>query len=225
MTEESKKTKINTFKAFKSRNYRLYFTGQSISLIGAWMQKTAVSWVIYDLTHSTFMLGLTLFASQFPSFIFSLIGGVVSDRYNRFKVLLGTQVASMIQASILAVLIFAGHYAVWKILSLSVRLGVINAFDVPARQSLVYEMIEDKKDLPNALALNSSMDNLSRLIGPAIAGFVLEKFGDGTCFLLNAFSFLAVIGSLLLMRLPAYIKQVHNKNAFGELREGLAYLK
>jgi MFS family permease len=217
--------KITTFSAFRSRNYRLYFTGQSISLIGTWMQKTAVSWVIYDLTHSTFMLGLTLFASQFPSFLFSLLGGVVSDRYNRFRVLLGTQIASMVQASILAILILAGHYAVWEILSLSVLLGMINAFDVPARQSLVYEMIEDKKDLPNALALNSSMVNLSRLIGPAIAGFVLEKFGDGTCFLLNAFSFLAVIGSLLLMRLPAYIKQVHTKNAFGEMREGLTYLK
>jgi MFS family permease len=217
--------KITTFSAFRSRNYRLYFTGQSISLIGTWMQKTAVSWVIYSLTHSTFMLGLTLFASQFPSFLFSLMGGVVSDRYNRFKVLLTTQVASMIQASILAILILAGHYAVWEILSLSVMLGIINAFDVPARQSLVYEMIDDKKDLPNALALNSSMVNLSRLIGPAIAGFILEKFGDGTCFLLNALSFMAVIGSLLLMRLPKYIKQVHNKNAFGELREGMAYLK
>src|ERR1700761_9590905 len=216
---------ISTFSAFRSRNYRLYFTGQSISLIGTWMQKTAVSWVIYSLTHSTFMLGLTLFASQFPSFLFSLLGGVVSDRYNRFRVLLTTQVASMIQASILAILILAGHYAVWEILSLSVMLGVINAFDVPARQSLVYEMIDDKKDLPNALALNSSMVNLSRLIGPAIAGFVLEKFGDGTCFLLNALSFMAVIASLLLMKLPEYIKQVHNKNVFGELREGLAYLK
>jgi MFS family permease len=217
--------KITTFNAFSSRNYRLYFTGQSVSLIGTWMQKTAVSWVIYSLTHSTFMLGLTLFASQFPSFLFSLIGGVISDRYNRYKVLLCTQIASMIQASILAILILMGHYAVWEILSLSVLLGVINAFDVPARQSLVYEMIEDKKDLPNALALNSSMVNLSRLIGPAIAGFVLEKFGDGTCFLLNAFSFLAVIGSLLLMRLPKYIKQVHTKNAFGEIREGWVYLK
>jgi MFS family permease len=217
--------KITTFSAFKSRNYRLYFIGQSVSLIGTWMQKTAVSWVIYALTHSTFMLGLTLFASQFPSFLFSLIGGVVSDRYNRFRVLLGTQVASMIQASILAILILAGHYAVWEILALSVLLGVINAFDVPARQSLVYEMIDDKKDLPNALALNSSMVNLSRLIGPAIAGFVLENLGDGVCFLLNALSFVAVIGSLLLMKLPKYIKQVHTKNVLGELGEGMVYLK
>jgi MFS family permease len=216
---------ITTFRAFKSRNYRLYFVGQSASLIGTWMQKTAVSWVIYTLTHSTFMLGLTLFASQFPSFLFSLIGGVVSDRYNRFRVLLTTQVASMIQATLLAVLIFANHYQVWEILSLSVLLGIINAFDVPARQSLVYEMVDDKNDLSNALALNSSMVNLSRLIGPALAGIVLETFGDGTCFLLNAVSFLAVIGSLLLMRLPKYIKKEHKKNGFGELKEGLAYIK
>lgn len=189
------------------------------------MQKTAVSWVIYTLTHSTFMLGLTLFASQFPSFLLSLFGGVVSDRYNRFRVLLTTQVASMIQATILAVIILLKHYAVWEILTLSVVLGAINAFDVPARQSLVYEMIEDKNDLPNALALNSSMVNLSRLIGPAIAGFVLETMGDGICFLLNAVSFIAVIGSLLLMRLPKYVKQEHSKNVIGELKEGFSYLK
>src|ERR1700710_2162738 len=200
---------ITTFRAFKSRNYRLYFVGQSVSLIGTWMQKTAVSWVIYTLTHSTFMLGLTLFASLFPSFLLSLFGGVVSDRYNRYKVLLTTQIASLIQALLLAVLILLKHYQVWEILSLSAILGIINAFDVPARQSLVYEMVEDKDDLPNALALNTSIVNLSRLIGPGIAGIVLESLGDGVCFLLNAVSFLAVIGSLLLMRLPRYAKKVH----------------
>jgi MFS family permease len=189
------------------------------------MQKTAVSWVIYTLTHSTFMLGLTLFASQFPSFLFSLIGGVVSDRYNRYRVLLATQVASMVQAILLTILILFKHYEVWEILALSAMLGIINAFDVPARQSLVYEMVEDKKDLPNALALNSSMVNLSRLIGPAIAGIVLESLGDGVCFLLNAISFIAVIGSLLMMKLPKYISKVHTTNVFGELKEGMAYIK
>lgn len=216
---------ITTFKAFRSRNYRLYFTGQSISLIGTWMQKTAVSWVIYTLTHSTFMLGLTLFASQFPSFLFSLVGGVVSDRYNRFRVLLATQVASMLQAVLLACLILANHYQVWEILGLSVLLGIINAFDVPARQSLVYEMVADKSDLPNALALNSSMVNLSRLIGPAIAGIILETLGNGACFVGNALSFVAVIASLLLMRLPKYEAKPHTKNVFGELKEGFSYLK
>jgi MFS family permease len=217
--------KFRTFRAFKGRNYRLYFIGQSVSLIGTWMQKTAVSWVIYTLTHSTFMLGLTLFASLFPSFLFSLIGGVVSDRYNRYRVLLTTQVASLIQALLLATLILFKHYAVWEIISLSVILGIINAFDVPARQSLVYEMVDDKDDLPNALALNSSMVNLSRIIGPALAGIVLEGLGDGACFLLNALSFVAVIGSLLLMKLPQYVKKVHIKNVFGELKEGMTYIK
>ncbi|PTS99180.1 MFS transporter [Pedobacter sp. HMWF019] len=216
---------ISTFSAFKSRNYRLYFSGQSISLIGTWMQKTAVSWVIYSETHSKFMLGLTLFASLFPSFIFSFLGGVVSDRYNRYKVLLITQVASMIQAVLLTLLIFFRHYSVWEIIALSALLGLINAFDVPARQSLVYEMVDDKADLPNALALNSSMVNLSRLIGPGIAGLALEKFGDDICFGLNAVSFIAVIGSLLMMKLPKYTPKPHNKNVFGDLKEGFLYIK
>lgn len=216
---------ISTFNAFKSRNYKLYFAGQSISLIGTWMQKTAVSWVIYSQTHSQFMLGLTLFASLFPSFIFSFLGGVASDRYNRYKLLLLTQVASMIQAVLLTVLIFFKDYAVWEIIALSALLGLINAFDVPARQSLVYEMVDDKTDLPNALALNSSMVNLSRLIGPGLAGLALEKFGEDICFGLNAVSFIAVIGSLLMMRLPKYKPKLHTKNVFGELKEGFMYIR
>jgi len=224
MTKESI-TGIRTFRAFSSRNYRLYFMGQGVSLIGTWMQKTAVSWVIYSLTHSTFMLGVTLFCSLFPSFLLSSIGGVVSDRYNRFKVLLTTQVASLVQALLLATLILLKHYEVWEILTLSVVLGIINAFDVPARQSLVYEMVDNKDDLPNALALNSSMVNLSRIIGPALAGLVLQGVGDGACFLLNALSFVAVIASLLMMKLPPYVARVHKKDVFGELREGFAYIK
>jgi len=216
---------ISTFNAFKSRNYKLYFAGQSISLIGTWMQKTAVSWVIYSQTHSQFMLGLTLFASLFPSFIFSFLGGVASDRYNRYKLLLITQVASMLQAVLLTVLIFFKDYAVWEIIALSALLGLINAFDVPARQSLVYEMVDDKADLPNALALNSSMVNLSRLIGPGLAGLALEKFGEDICFGLNAVSFIAVIGSLLMMRLPKYMPKLHTKNVFGELKEGFMYIR
>jgi MFS family permease len=199
--------------------------GQSVSLIGTWMQKTAVSWVIYALTHSTWMLGVTLFCSLFPAFLFSSVGGVVSDRYNRFRVLLTTQVASLIQAILLATLILLKHYAVWEILSLSVVLGLINAFDVPARQSLVYEMVDDKADLPNALALNSSMVHLSRIIGTGLGGLVIEKIGDGGCFLVNALSFVAVIASLLLMKLPKHPQKVSKKNVFGELKEGLAYIK
>jgi len=216
--------KISTFNAFKSRNYRLYFTGQSISLIGTWMQKTAVSWVVYSLTHSKFMLGLSLFSSMFPSFVFSFVGGVVSDRYNRYRVLLITQVASMLQAVSLTLLILSGHYTIWGILSLSFILGVINAFDVPARQSLVNEMVDDKKYLANALALNSSMVNLSRLIGPAIAGLILEKFGDVFCFGLNALSFVAVIASVLMMKLPARQATKKGKNILQDLKDGWVYL-
>jgi MFS family permease len=224
MTEEKKKTKISTFKAFKSRNYRLYFIGQSISLIGTWMQKTAVSWVVYSLTHSKFMLGLSLFASMFPSFVFSFIGGVTADRYNRYRLLLITQIASMIQAVLLTLLILSKHYTVWEILALSFILGAINAFDVPARQSLVNELIEDKRYLGNALALNSSMVNLSRLIGPAIAGLILEKFGDAFCFGLNAVSFIAVISSVLMMRLPKARMQHHGKNIVQDIKDGWNYL-
>jgi len=189
------------------------------------MQKTAVSWVVYEQTHSNFMLGLTLFASLFPSFIFSFIGGVASDRYDKYKLLLITQIASMVQAVLMTILIFSKHYEMWQIIALSALLGLINAFDVPARQSLVYEMVDNKEDLPNALALNSSMVNLSRLIGPGLAGLALEKLGDDVCFGLNAVSFIAVIGSLMMMRLPKYISKPHTKNVIGELKEGFAYIK
>jgi len=224
MTKESIKS-IRTFRAFSSRNYRLYFMGQGVSLIGTWMQKTAVSWVIYSATHSKFMLGVAAFCSLFPSFALSSVGGVVSDRYNKFKVLLTTQIASLVQAVLLATLILLKNYSIWEILVLSAVLGTINAFDVPARQSLVYDMVDDKDSLPNALALNSSMVNLARIVGPGLAGLVLYSIGDGPCFLLNALSFVAVIISLLLMKLQPYIKKEHKKDVWGELVEGWEYIK
>ena len=146
------------------------------------MQRTAVYWLIYTQTHSTFMLGLAAFASQFPSFLFSPWGGVVSDRYNRYRVTIITQIASMIQALLLAALVYFTHYTVWEILTLSVLLGIINAFDMPARQSMLNEMVKKKEDLPNAIALNSSMGKFAWLIGPAISGIVLEKWGQGLVF-------------------------------------------
>lgn len=217
--------KFPVFRAMQSRNYRLYFYGQTVSLIGTWMQRTAVSWVVYTLTHSGFMLGLSLFCTQFPSFLLSTAGGVVSDRYHRFRVLLITQVASGVQSLLLAALIFAAWYNVWAILSLGVVLGIINAFDVPARQAMVYDMVDDKENLANALALNSSMVNLARLVGPAVAGFILHKFGDGWCFALNTASFIAVIASLLRMKLPPYEKKIRTQNVFGDLKEGWQYLR
>ena len=189
------------------------------------MQRTAVSWVVYTMTHSTFMLGLTIFASQFPSFLFSLWGGILSDRYSRYKILLLTQTCSLIQALLLAILILTNHFVVWEILTLSVILGIVNAFDLPARQPLVHEFISDKDDIPNALALNSSMVNIARLVGPALSGIVLGKFGAGFCFILNALSFLAVIISLLLMKLPPYKASPVKKNIIADISDGFVYLK
>src|SRR5660397_205885 len=154
---------INTFNAFRSRNYRLYFFGQFISLTGTWIQRTAIYWIIYEMTQSAFMLGIAVFATQFPAFLFSLLGGAVADRYNKYKLLLLTQIASMIQAILMTLLVRFTDYSVVEILMLSIILGVINAFDIPTRQSLVHHMIDDKSHLGNAIALNSSMVNLAIL--------------------------------------------------------------
>lgn len=221
----SKILNIRTFKAFQNRNYALFFGGQLISRIGMWMQRTAVVWIVYSMTHSTFMLGLTVFAEQFPSFLFSLLGGVVADRNNRYKVLMITQIISAIQAILLTVLVFMEHYVIWEILSLSVLLGIVNAFDIPARQPLVQDIIKNKEDLPNAIALNSTLNNLARLIGPSLSGIVLTQFGAGNCFLLNAISFVAVIISLYLMKFPPYKPSPTKKKISTDLKEGLLYLK
>ncbi len=225
MKEMRNTGETGTFRAFRNKNYTLFFAGQSISQIGTWMQRTAVSWVVYSLTHSAFMLGLTIFAQQFPSFILSLAGGVIADRYSRHKILLVTQTASMLQAILLAALILTNHYVIWEILTLSVILGIVNAFDVPARQPMVHDMVNNKEDLPNALALNSGMVNIARLVGPALSGIVLQKFGAGICFSINALSFLAVITSLRLMKFASFKKALVKKKIKHELAEGLVYLK
>ncbi|MFD0999704.1 MFS transporter [Ohtaekwangia kribbensis] len=217
--------KITFLKAFQSWNYRLYFAGQSVSLIGTWMQRTSVYWLIYEMTQSSFMLGVAVFAAQFPSFLFSIAGGVIADRYNRYHVLLLTQIASLIQAVLLTTLVLLDSYDVWHILTLSVLLGIINAFDVPARQALVYDMVDNKEHLPNAIALNSSMVHTARLIGPAIAGLVLQQYGAAICFLINGLSFIAVLTSLLFMKLPPYKPREHTSNAITDLKEGFGYLK
>jgi MFS family permease len=219
------KKENNTFRAFRNRNYALFFCGQSVSQIGTWMQRTAVAWVIYSISHSAKMLGLAVFAQQFPSFLLSLYGGIVSDRFSRYKILLVTQTASMIQAIFLAILILTNHYVIWEIMVLSVVLGIINAFDVPARQPMVHEMISNKEDITNALALNSGMVNIARLVGPALSGLVLAKFGAGICFSLNALSFIAVIASLLLMKLPEFKPPTEKKKVVADLVEGFKYLK
>ncbi|MBN2236220.1 MAG: MFS transporter [Bacteroidales bacterium] len=218
---------FTTFNSFKNRNFRLFFTGQSVSLIGTWMQKTAVSWVVYSVTQSKFMLGVSVFASLFPTALFSLYGGIVADRYNRYKVLLATQILSLLQAILLTfAILFFKQNVVWIIIFLSALLGVINGFDVPARQSLMRDLIVDGEDLPNALALNSSMVNLSKLIGPAIAGFVLESFGDEICFGSNAISFIPVIISLFLIKLPKQeFAPKTERNLKREFTEAFTYIK
>lgn len=191
------------------------------------MQKTAVSWVVYSITQSKLMLGVSVFATLFPTAVFSIFGGITADRHSRYKILLITQILSFLQAVLLTIsIVFFKEYTVIAIIILSVLLGIINSFDVPARQSLVRDLIEDKLDLPNALALNSSMVNLSKLIGPAIAGFVLEKFGDQICFGLNAVSFVPVIVSLLLMKLPkAEIRIKSERSISKEFVDAINYIK
>lgn len=171
------------------------------------------------------MLGIAVFATQFPSFLFSIIGGVVSDRYDRFKVLLLTQAASLVQAVMLTALIYVDPSAVWSIIALSVLLGIINAFDVPARQALIYTIVDNKEHLPNAIALNSSMVHAARLAGPAVAGIILEKLGPATCFALNSLSFIVVIASLLMMKLPPWKKYEDRNNVVTDLKNGFEYLK
>ncbi|HEX7755132.1 MAG TPA: MFS transporter, partial [Niabella sp.] len=197
---------ISTFRAFRSTNYTLYFIGRSVSQFGTWMQRTAVVWVIYSMTHSAWMLGLTIFAEQFPSFLFSAFGGVAADRHNRFKIINITQISSMVQAVLLAILVITKHGGVWEILTLSVILGIINAYDVPARQTMINEVVADETDLPSALSLSAAMASLSKLLGPALSGIILEKFGAGTCFLINAASFGAVMLSIFFMKKPKNIK-------------------
>jgi MFS family permease len=212
------------FRSLANRNFALFFTGQLLSRIGMWMQRTAVVWVVYSITHSAFMIGVATFAELFPSFIFSIRGGIIADKHDRFKVLLITQALSALQAVVLTVFAFMGNYNIPLILGLSVFLGIVNAYDVPVRQSMINEIIENKDDLPNAVALNSSLNNLARLAGPALAGFVLAKFGADYCFLSNAVSFVAVIGALLLMKLPAEISTNHLRQSKGNFKEAIHYL-
>ncbi len=210
-------------RALRFRNYRLFFAGQSISLIGTWMQLIAVSWLTYRLTNSAFLLGLIAFTSQFPVFLLSPFAGVLADRWNRKNILVITQALAMVQAFILALLAFTNAIAVWHIAVLSTFVGVVNAFDAPVRQSFVVDMVEDRKDLANAIALNSFIFNSARIIGSSVAGVLISAAGEGVCFLLNGISFLAVIIALVSMRIRP--RAVHDKDShvITALKEGVAY--
>jgi MFS family permease len=187
------------FRALRHPNYRLFFFGQSISLVGTWITRLASSWLVYRLTGSEFLLGLVAFLGQIPALVISPVAGVYIDRWNRHRVLVITQALSMSQSAALAVLTLSGHITVTDILILQLFQGMVNAFDTPARQSFVVQMVEDRADLPNAIALNSSLVNGSRMIGPAIGGLLIAAVGEGWCFALDAVSYVAVIGSLLAM--------------------------
>jgi MFS family permease len=211
-------------RALRYRNYRLFFGGQSVSLIGTWMTRIATSWLIYRLTHSALLLGVVSFAGQIPTFLLAPFAGVWVDRWDRHRVLVVTQVLAMLQSFALAALALAGRITVWDVLWLSVFQGLINAFDMPARQAFVVQMVEDRRDLSNAIALNSSMVNMARLIGPSIAGVIIAAVGEGYCFLIDGISYLAVIASLLLMRVTGSRPQRAAKNTLTELAEGWQYV-
>jgi len=188
-----------TLRALRHRNFQLFFSGQLISLIGTWMQSVAQAWLVYRLTRSAFLLGAVGFTSQIPVFLIALIGGTTADRVNRQRLVIATQTASMLLAAILAWLTLTGRVEIWQIFVLAAMLGVVNAFDIPGRQSFLVDMV-GKEDLMNAIALNSSMFNGARVIGPAVAGILVAKIGEGWCFAANALSYVAVIIGLFLMR-------------------------
>jgi MFS family permease len=210
-------------RALRHRNYRLFFAGQGISLIGTWMQRIAMGWLVYRLTHSAFLLGLVGFTGQIPVFLLTPFAGVLADRLNRHRMLVVTQILAMIQALALALLILTGTIAVWHIVSLSIFLGFVDAFDMPVRQSFLVEMIENREDLGNAIALNSSIVNSARLIGPSIAGILIAYVGEGVCFLLNAVSYLAVIASLLAMKIVSRRIETPKTDIFQGVKEGFSY--
>jgi MFS family permease len=209
-------------RALAHRNFRLFFAGQGVSLIGTWMQQTAMIWLVYQLTKSPFLLGLVGFAGQVPGFFLAPFSGVVSDRFHRQRLIVLTQSLAMVQALLLALLSFTGTIEVWHIVVLSVALGVVNTFDMTARQAFMTEMVE-KRDLPNAIALNSSMVNGARLIGPSVAGFLVAALGVPACFLLNGLSYVAVIAALLSMRIIPRQRKGPPRHVLHEMKEGFTY--
>ena len=211
-------------RALRSRNYRLFFGGQSISLVGTWMTRIATSWLVYRLTKSPFLLGLTSFAGQAPTFFLGPFAGVWVDRWDRHRTLIVTQILSMLQSFGLAVLALLHVITIWEVILLMLFQGLINSFDMPTRQAFVVQMVDDRNDLSNAIALNSSMVNAARLVGPAIAGVLIAAVGEGYCFLLDGISYIAVIISLFSMHVqPRAAGQAHRR-VLVDFREGLTYV-
>ena len=223
MHPEKESTVKTVFRTLRYRNFRLFFAGQGISLVGTWMQAIAMGWLIYRLTNSPLLLGVVGFASQIPSFVLTPFAGVIADRMNRHRILIFTQTLSMIQAFILAALTLTGKVAAWHVIVLGAFLGCVNSLDIPARQSFIVEMVEKKENLGNAIALNSLMFNAARLIGPSIAGLLIGFVGEGVCFLINGLSFIAVIASLLAMNVKERKIKSDDSNVLENLREGFSY--
>jgi MFS family permease len=211
-------------RALAYRNYRLFFGGQVVSLVGSWITTTATNWLVYRLTGSAVLLGTVAFASQLPSFLLGPFAGIIVDRVDRHRLLVVTQTISMIQSFALAALVFSGHVSIGWLIALGIVQGLVNSFDMPGRQSFLLTMIENKDDLGNAIALNSSMVNLARLIGPSIAGVVILAVGEGWCFAIDGVSYIAVIVALLRMRIaPAPSRSRPERHAVAEFVEGLHY--
>lgn len=214
----------HAWRALRHRNFRLFFGGQSISLIGTWMTRVATSWLVYRLTKSPLLLGTVGFAGQIPTFLLAPIAGVIVDRIDRRKVLVWTQTLAMVQSLALAFLTLSHRITVAEVLALSVMQGVINAFDMPGRQSFMVKMVEDRADLSNAIAINSSMVNAARLVGPSLAGLLIAATNEGWCFLVDGISYIAVIASLVMMRLPVIVEQRETPSMTTQLREGWTYV-
>jgi len=214
----------HAWRALRHRNFRLFFGGQSISLIGTWMTRIATSWLVYHLTKSALLLGTVGFAGQIPTFLLAPLAGVIVDRIDRRKVLVWTQSLAMAQSLALAWLTLSHRITIAEVLALSAMQGIINAFDMPVRQSFMVKMVEDRADLSNAIAINSSMVNTARLIGPSLAGLLIAATNEGWCFLVDGMSYIAVIASLLMMRLPRAEEQRATSTLFEQLREGWTYV-
>jgi MFS family permease len=212
-----------TFRSFRHRNYRLFFGGQSISLIGTWLQQIAMSWLVYRLTNSAFLLGVVSFSGLFPIFLCTPFAGVLSDRLNNRHILITTQTLAMIQAFILSILVLTNSIAVWHIIALSIFMGIINGFDMPTRQAFVVQLVENREDLSNAIALNSATFNGARFIGPSIGGILIALVGEGLCFLLNGISYIAVIIALIMITTSPPKYNPNQKKFFAGLKEGFKF--
>jgi MFS family permease len=215
---------MNALRALGHRNFRLFFCGQSLSLIGTWMTRLATSWLVYRLTGSSLLLGAVTFAGQIPTFLLAPVAGVWVDRWDRRRVLLATQFLAALQSLALAALTLSGRIAIWEIVCLSVVQGLINAFDMPARQSFLVQMVEGRADLSNAIALNSTMVNGARLLGPALAGLTIAAVGEGYCFLIDGVSYFAVLASLLAMRIEGRAVSQSAASMLVQLKEGWTYV-